>query len=66
MTGHHARVAINSEGSIVGYKVARPTFDKEDGYRIGPLFADSEPIAKKLLKAVFAELFQEEPVPEGH
>ena len=63
MTGSHARVAIDSEGSIVGYTVARPTFIKES-YKIGPLFADSELIAEKLLKAVFEELLrQEEPAP---
>ncbi|XP_078354612.1 holothin acyltransferase-like [Oculina patagonica] len=56
VTGSHARVAIDSEGSIVGYTVARPMFVKEEGYKIGPLFADSEPIAEKLLKAVFEEL----------
>lgn len=61
--GKHGRVAINSEGSIVGYTVARPSFVKKEGYKIGPLFADSEPIAEKLLKAVFEELLQEEPVP---
>ena len=61
-TGSHARVAINNEGSIVGYTVARPMFVREEGYKIGPLFADSEPIAEKLLKVVFEELLrQEEP-----
>ena len=44
------------EGSVLGYTVARPTLIKEEGYKIGPLFADSEPIAEKLLKAVFEEL----------
>ena len=64
VTGSHARVAINSEDSIVGYIVARPTFVKEEGYKIGPLFADSEPVAEKLLKAVFEELLQHgEPPP---
>ena len=38
LTGSHARVAIDSEGFIVGYTVARPTFIKES-YKIGPLFA---------------------------
>ena len=61
--GSFTRVAINSEGSIVGYTVARPTFVQGEGYKIGPLFADSEPIAGKLLKAVFEELLQQgEPV----
>ena len=53
MAGSHARVAINSDDSIVGYIVARLMFVKEEGYKIGPLFADSEPVAEKLLKAVF-------------
>ena len=59
VSGSHARVAIDSEGSIVGYTVARPTFIKES-YKIGPLFADSEPIAEKLLKAVFEELLRQQ------
>lgn len=63
MTGSHVRVAIDSEGSIVGYTVARPTFIK-GSYKIGPLFADSEAIAEKLLKAVFEELFRQvDPAP---
>ena len=63
MTGSHARVAIDSEGSIVGYTVARPTFIK-GSYKIGPLFADSEAVAEMLLKAVFEELLrQEKPAP---
>jgi len=63
MTGSHARVAIDSEGCTVGYTVARPTFIK-GSYKIGPLFADSEAIAEKLLKAVFEELLrQEKPSP---
>ena len=63
MTGSHARVAIDSKGSIVGYTVARPTFIK-GSYKIGPLFADSEAIAEKLLKAVFEELLRQvDPAP---
>ena len=63
ITGSHARVAIDSKASIVGYTVARPTFI-EDSYKIGPLFADSEVIAEKLLKAVFEELLrQQDPAP---
>ena len=58
-SGSHARVAINEEGSVIGYVVARVTF-KEDGYRMGPLFADFEPIAEKLLKSVFEELLQQD------
>ena len=57
--GSYARVAIDSEGSIVGYTVARPTFIKAS-YKIGPLYADSEAIAETLLKAVFEELLRHE------
>ena len=64
LRGSHACVAFDGEGSVVGYVVARPTFVKEDGFKIGPLFADSESIAEKLLKAMFEELpRQEESVP---
>ena len=59
MIGSHARVAIDCEGSIVGYTVARPTFIKQS-YKIGPLYADSDEVAEKLLKAVFEELLQQE------
>ncbi|KAJ7388260.1 hypothetical protein OS493_038909 [Desmophyllum pertusum] len=63
VTGSRAHAAINKEGAIVGYVVARPTFVKEDGYRIGPLFTDSESIAEMLLKALFEELLQQEKPP---
>ena len=64
VTGSHARVAASSEGCIVGYTIVRPTFVKEEGYKIGPLFADSEAIAEKLLKALFEVLLhQEKPAP---
>ena len=56
----HGYVAVNRAGSIVGYISARPTFLKEDGYRIGPLFADSKAIAEKLLKALFEKLLHQE------
>jgi len=55
MTGSHVRVTIDSEGSIVGYTVTRPTFFKESN-KIGPLFADSETVAETSLKAEFEEL----------
>ena len=53
-------VAVNREGSIVGYISARPTFLKEEGYLIGPLFANSKAIAKRLLKALFEKLLHQE------
>ena len=52
-------MAIDSEASIVGYTVEPPTFIKKS-YKIGPLFADSEAIAEKLLNVVFEELLRQE------
>ena len=49
-------MATDGESSVVGYVVARPTFDKEDGFTIGALFADLVAIAEKLIKAMFEEL----------
>ncbi|KAK3740279.1 hypothetical protein QZH41_008380 [Actinostola sp. cb2023] len=57
--GSHARVAINSKGVIVGYTAARVAFNKEEGYRLGPLYADSLEIAMMLLKALFGEMLEE-------
>ena len=48
-------MAIDTEGSLVGFTVTRPTFIK-GSYKIGPPFADSEASEEKLLKAVFEEL----------
>ena len=59
----HAHVAIDEEGSIVGYVVARAAFLKEHGCKIGPLFADSDFIAEKLLKSLFEELLQQNDPP---
>ena len=47
----------------MGYVVARATYLKEHGYKIGPLFADSDFIAEKLLKSVFEELIQQNDPP---
>ena len=63
VTSSHARVAIDSDGSTVGYTLTRQTFIKES-YKIGPLLADSEVIAERLLRAVFDELLrQQDPAP---
>ena len=55
--GSHTLVTVSNEGSVVGYVVVRPTFIKQDGFKIGPLFADWEPIAEMLLKTVFKSVF---------
>ena len=56
--GSHVRVAINKEGVIVGYTAARVAFIKEEGYRLGPLYADSPEIAQVLLKALFEDVLE--------
>ena len=61
--GSHSLVATDGNGAVVGYVIARPMFVKEDGYRIGPLFADSSSIAEKLLKALFEIFLQQEEAP---
>ena len=44
-------VAIGNTGEVVGYLIMSKTVHfPEDGYNIGPFFADSAPIARSLLK----------------
>ncbi|KAK3740253.1 hypothetical protein QZH41_006109 [Actinostola sp. cb2023] len=53
--GAHARVAID-RGVVVGYIAVRPAFNREEGYRVGPLFSNSMEVAKSLLQATFEEI----------
>ena len=44
-------VAIGNKGEVVGYLIMSKTIRfPEDGYHIAPLYADSAPIARSLLK----------------
>ncbi|XP_028514198.1 uncharacterized protein LOC114574812 [Exaiptasia diaphana] len=54
--GSHVKVVVNSERTIVGYAAARVAYLQHEGYRLGPLFADSDEAAKVLLKALFEEI----------
>jgi GNAT superfamily N-acetyltransferase len=45
--------AACKDGEIIGYGIARPYIE---GYRIGPLFADSLQIARELLESIFCDL----------
>ena len=56
--GSHVRVAVNREGSIVGYVAVRVAFIQDEGYKIGPLFCENIEIAMVLLKGVFEEILQ--------
>ena len=57
----HAFTAINDEGSVVGYIVVRRTLNPEDGWRMGPLFADNSKIARSLYRAVFTKVAEVDP-----
>ena len=57
----HAFTAINDEGSVVGYIVVRRTLNPEDGWRMGPLFADNSKIARSLYQAVFTKVAEVDP-----
>ena len=58
--GSHVGVAIDCQESVVGYTVVRPTFEKKHGYMVGPLFANSSSIAKRLLRATLQTILEEE------
>ena len=54
--GTHTRVAVNTEGSIVGYVAVRLAFFQDEGYKIGPLFCENIEVAKALLKEVLEDV----------
>ena len=57
----HAFTAVNDEGSVVGYIVVRMTLIPEDGWKMGPLFADNSKIARSLYQAVFTKVAEVDP-----
>ena len=52
--------ATNSDGNVVGYTVVRTIINHEDGWKIGPLFADDTNIARNLYKTVFDKVGAED------
>jgi hypothetical protein len=54
-------IVTNDIGSVVGYTVVRLAFKKEDGWKMGPLFADNSMIAKCLYQAAFERISTMEP-----
>ena len=52
----YSYAATNDDGAVVGYTVVRRTLREEDGWRIGPLFADDSKIARLLYKAVLGQI----------
>ena len=57
----HASVAINEDRRVVGYTVVRTTLKREDGWRIGPLFADNAEIARSLYREACSKVAAEDP-----
>ena len=57
----HASVAIDKQERIVGYSVIRSTLREEDGWRIGPLFADDALIARSLYQDVCTKVAMKDP-----
>ena len=53
--------ATDHNGSVLGYTVVRSTFRPEDGWMLGPLFAENSEIAKSLYKTVFQRVAAEDP-----
>ena len=56
----HSYVATDEEGKVSGYVVVRSTLKQDEGWKIGPLFADDPSIARSLYKAVFDRLSGED------
>ena len=56
--GTHTRVAVNKEGSIVGYVAVRLAFFQDEGYKIGPLFCQNIEVGKALLKEVLEDVHE--------
>ena len=51
--------ATNPRGDIVGFVSARKAVVEEEGWKISPLFADDERVARALLKQVYKKLAME-------
>ena len=57
----HASVAISDNGRVTGYTVVCTTFKREEGWRIGPLFADNSKIARGLYREACGKVAAEDP-----
>ena len=52
--------ATDHNGSVLGYTVVRSSFRPEDGWMLGPLFAENSDIAKSLYQTVFQRVSAED------
>ena len=59
---HNGYVAIDNVcGAVLGFGVVRKALRPEDGWRIGPLYADNPQIAKLLYRAILKNVSAENP-----
>jgi len=56
---HHIAIGSVSAQGLAGYAVARPC---RNGYKIGPLFADTPAVAERLFDSLLGKLGPEQPV----
>ena len=54
-------MATDNQGKVIGYIVVRTTLRQEDGWKIGPLFADNSQVARSLYRAAFGKVAAEDP-----
>ena len=57
----HTSVALDSNGEVVGYSVIRSTLRKEDGWKIGPCYADNSLIARSLYQDLLTKVASSDP-----
>ena len=52
----HSFVALDHEGRVIGYIVARKSIASDQGYMVGPLFCEDINIGKDLIKSVLQQI----------
>ena len=57
----HTSVALDSNGEVVGYSVVRSTLRKEEGWKIGPCYADNSLIARSLYQDMLIKVASSDP-----
>jgi ribosomal-protein-alanine N-acetyltransferase len=55
----HSRVALDGDGSVLGYIVLRKSMVPNEGYKIGPLFCENIDVGKDLTRSVLEGISEE-------
>ena len=56
----HSCVALNNDGSVVGYIVLRKSMVPDKGYKIGPLFCENIDVGKDLIQSVLETISKDD------